>query len=447
MRTFRFSARFRLVFAMAILFTLVFSTQIAPVFAAAITVNSLLDGAPAVDGLCTLREAIQNANDNAATNADCAAGAGADVIGFSVSGTINLNAGQGQYIILDTTGSLTINGSGITILGTNTVGGPRIFHVGNATTNDQAARTLILNSIAIQRGGGTGTSLGQPSQFGGCILVAPNSTVTINGSTIGGATVALGCRATNGGGIYGDENATVTLDSGTILRRGQATTNGGGVYIITGTLNVIGASCIINSSGTFGGGVFLGDNAFLNLGDGTTTGYLISNTAAHGGGVYVDTNGGFTGNLGRIFNNVTSLGSTGSGYEAAGGAFSRSCVNCCIVNNTSDAGSGIYSVYQPAQGLDSSFNGNWWGSSWGPRGIDLPGTSSDASWGDSISGPGTSGNGIDITLTDANPAPGGQSMPQVASYLTSGPSDCSNDICTSPSSVDPSARSCVATKS
>ena len=56
-----------------------------------LTVNSLADTV-AIDGNCTLREAIQNANNDAATNADCAAGSGADTITFSVSGTITLGS-------------------------------------------------------------------------------------------------------------------------------------------------------------------------------------------------------------------------------------------------------------------------------------------------------------------------------------------------------------------
>lgn len=450
MRILRSLGRFRVVFALALLLALIFGVQVVPAFAATITVNSLADGTPAVDGACTLREAIQNTNDNADTNVDCpgTGGYGADTIGFSVSGTINLSATLGQYVVLDTTGSLTINGSGVTITGTNTSGGPRIFHVGNDAVNDTATRTLILNGLTITRGGGVGQSLGSPSAFGGCILVAPNSVLTINGGIVGGTTAATGCRSSSdGGGIYGDDFATITLDSGTIVRQGRAA-RGAGVFVITGDLYVIGGSCIINSqASTQGGGAFLGDNGHLHLGDGSTTGYLIGNSAPAGGGVFFDTNGLFTGNLGRIFNNVATSFDVGSGYHSNGGNGSRSCVNCCIVNNTSNAGGPIYSVYQPAQGNNSSFTSSWWGSSWGPRVYDLPGTSSDASWGDSVYTSDLSvGGGVTFTLTDADPAPGGQVNPQTASYLTSGTSDCSDDICTQPSSVDPSARSCSAAK-
>ncbi|MBK8987615.1 MAG: CSLREA domain-containing protein [Chloroflexi bacterium] len=64
-----------------------------PVHAANLTVNTLTDkpiNDPTIDdGLCSLREAVEAANNNApvSTN-DCPAGSGADTITFSVSGSI-----------------------------------------------------------------------------------------------------------------------------------------------------------------------------------------------------------------------------------------------------------------------------------------------------------------------------------------------------------------------
>ena len=94
---------------------------VTPAHAAGIVVNSLLD-IPAVDSNCTLREAIQNANDNAATNAECAAGSGADTITFSVSGTIPLSSTLPN--ITDVTG-LTVDGAGQTV----TISGGHIVQV------------------------------------------------------------------------------------------------------------------------------------------------------------------------------------------------------------------------------------------------------------------------------------------------------------------------------
>jgi len=95
---------------------------VTPAHAAGIVVNSLLD-IPAVDSNCTLREAIQNANDDALTNADClVAGSGADTITFSVSGTIPLSSALPN--ITDVAG-LAVDGAGQTV----TISGGHIVQV------------------------------------------------------------------------------------------------------------------------------------------------------------------------------------------------------------------------------------------------------------------------------------------------------------------------------
>jgi CSLREA domain-containing protein len=60
--------------------------------AATIVVNSLADNLTPGNSLCTLREALGNANSNSdTTGGDCAAGSGADIIDLSgLSGTITL---------------------------------------------------------------------------------------------------------------------------------------------------------------------------------------------------------------------------------------------------------------------------------------------------------------------------------------------------------------------
>ncbi len=93
-----------------------------------ITVNSLLDPGIAGDGLCSLREAISNANaESDTTRGDCAPGTGNDTIVFNLSGTIALASalpsiqhtleidGTGQTITIDGGGanSVLLNFSGV----------------------------------------------------------------------------------------------------------------------------------------------------------------------------------------------------------------------------------------------------------------------------------------------------------------------------------------------
>src|SRR5258706_8106416 len=85
------------------------------------------------DGVCSIREAMVNANDNAATWPDCAAGSGADVINLP-SGTITMSvAGRFEdHAVtgdLDVRDSLTVNGdpaAGTTI---NAAAVDRVFDV------------------------------------------------------------------------------------------------------------------------------------------------------------------------------------------------------------------------------------------------------------------------------------------------------------------------------
>ncbi|MBK8020322.1 MAG: CSLREA domain-containing protein [Chloroflexi bacterium] len=338
--------------------------QVTPAFAADITVNSAADGAPAVDGNCTLREAIQNANNDAATNVDCAAGTGADSIIFSVAGPITLTAGQ--LVILDANpDTLTIQGP-ITIQGSTS----RVFLIGSDSTNDAVARTLIVEDVTIQNGNGTGNSGGNPSENGGCVLVRPNSTFDMNTSTV------QNCYSTgNGGGIYADEDATVLVNEQSIIDGNTAESNGGGISISTGTVVVDGDSCIQNNTAFgVGGGIEAGDTVTITIGGGGVgnRGFLVNNTGANGGGIYMAVNSTFNGNHARFFGNTASVGSaffsqggSGSGGETAIG---RRCVNCCVVGN-----SGTQAVRQVTDGLDTVWINNWWGSNFGPYISTAPG--------------------------------------------------------------------------
>ncbi|MEO1082873.1 MAG: CSLREA domain-containing protein, partial [Acidobacteriota bacterium] len=58
-----------------------------PAFSATITVDSAADNETGGDGLCTLREALNNANaDGQTTGGDCTAGSGTDTIEFDIAG-------------------------------------------------------------------------------------------------------------------------------------------------------------------------------------------------------------------------------------------------------------------------------------------------------------------------------------------------------------------------
>src|SRR3954464_9706141 len=99
--------------------------------AAGIVVNTTADEFNTNPAACSLREAIQAANSNAAFGG-CSAGAGVDTITFSVNGTFNLSrAGidedDNATGDLDLLGNLTITGSGPTNTIINDTVTERIF--------------------------------------------------------------------------------------------------------------------------------------------------------------------------------------------------------------------------------------------------------------------------------------------------------------------------------
>src|SRR5262249_3317267 len=139
---------------------------------ATITVNSLEDSATAGDGKCTLREAITNANaDGETTGGDCAAGAGADTITFSVTGTINLTSELPTI-----TSDMTISGPGPGLLEVhrNTAAQYRIFTINSpSTVSITGLKITDGNSPPGDNGGGV---LNQGTlSLGNCVITGNTS--------------------------------------------------------------------------------------------------------------------------------------------------------------------------------------------------------------------------------------------------------------------------------
>ena len=240
-----------------LLITLIFSllTPSTTAHAASLTVNSLADTI-AVDGKCTLREAIQNANNNAATNADCAAGSGADTITFSVSGTITL--GSDLPTITDAAG-LTMDGTGQTV----TISGNNLVPV-TAVDEQRLANPESFDDCQWQARGIYGGAI---ENYG--TLIITNSTfsdnqrylvrrrrpstiaarLTITNSTFSGNTAASG-----GGGIY-SLAGIVTITNSTFSSNTAA--DGGGVHCYDCTLNVTNSTFSGNNAPNgSGGGIY-----------------------------------------------------------------------------------------------------------------------------------------------------------------------------------------------
>ncbi len=271
--------------ALALLLVITFSApRMMPAYAASLVVNGNADTV-ANDGVCTLREAILNANnDNQSGSTDCAAGSGADTITFAANYTITLGS---QLPTVTTTMTITGNGAANTIVqasaSPNTVA-YRVFAV-DTTGN------LVLNGLTVQNGCNSGCLSGGGVYNGGAMTIS-SVVFKANYATYGGGlhnsssnptltnVTFSGNWGSNGGGMN-NFNSSPTLTNVTFS--GNSASIGGGMRNEAGsspTLANVTFSC--NAVTDRGGGIF-NDGSHPTLGNVTFSG---NSAASNGGGVY-----------------------------------------------------------------------------------------------------------------------------------------------------------------
>ncbi len=282
---------------MRLFLTLLFLTIAASV-ANANTINVIsLDDTLLNNGACSIREAIINANNDAATWTDCTAGSGADVINLP-AGTITLSIHnqpndftEEQLSLtgdLDITTPITINGhaSGSIIDGGQV---DRIFDINPDTDNDPITPTpnitVAINKLTITNG--------RQNDIGG-VRILPNATVTIDSSTISNST----SWANDSGGLY--NGGTLTMTNSTVSGNFALLLAGG--ITNAGTMTMVGCT-VTNNSSSFSNLIA----GVINSGPSTLT---IGNTIIAGNG------GDFTPNLigtttSMGYNIIGSLGTSG----------------------------------------------------------------------------------------------------------------------------------------
>lgn len=217
--------------------------------AATFTVTTLGDSM-SVDGACTLREAIVAANTDAPSG-DCAAGAGSDTITFAVSGPILLTSTL--PIVTDPAG-LTIDGNGQDIILDGDIAS-RVLQSSAPLTLRNLTLTRATNS-AIYAGGGVLTVestsfLANSAPGGGAAIVASTATVHISQSTFIGNT-----SGSFGGAVYMWDSVGSTIRNSTFTD--NATTAGagrGGAFYAAGvsSVSVVNSTITENSSANGGG--------------------------------------------------------------------------------------------------------------------------------------------------------------------------------------------------
>jgi hypothetical protein len=288
--------------------------------AATITVNTSSTKV-AVDGKCSLNEAIRNANDDAATHPDCAAGNGADTIVLPKKSThVFTYSYWAQTALQPIDSPITIVGNGAKITRSKTA--PYFALMGVTRYG-----TLTLQNVTVSGGK-------SPGFFAG---IYNSGTMNVENSTISGNTlVAPGVGYGKVGGIlnYGELHVTNSIISGNIGFLG------GGVYNTDGATATILHSTITNNtagieSGAYGFRYGYGGGITNRYGNVVVESSVIArNIAGSGGGVANSSN--LTIRNSTIDKNTAVSTSRYDGYSGGGGLVNNG--GELVIENTTISG-------------------------------------------------------------------------------------------------------------
>jgi len=298
---------------------------------------------------------------------------------FLVQSTITATSETGDHGAISVKKKITVKGAGSTsVLDASSLS--RIFTV-------ESGGKLTLENLTLKNGKADGTQ--DADKCGGGILVKEgceaklkNCTVkaceaaekggaiysegelTLDNSTIGGASASDGNKAKSGGGIY-LAKGTLDILAGSTIQHNKATDTsgsglgGGGIYIQEGTLTLSGTvsdneALYIANALLSGGGVYVAYGEFI-----MKTGAKISgNKAKWGGGVYIHADryvgaGSFTMEGGEI--SGCMAGGSGFTDAAGGGVYIKAegaehgtftmrggSITGCSAEGTSPTGGGVY---------------------------------------------------------------------------------------------------------
>ncbi len=302
------------------------------------------------DGDCSLREAIESANDDNSANDDCEDGSGADVIRLDDE---NYEVDDGAF---EVTEELEIEGQGINETeidgngnantfvcdGTTTDATDRIFEV---TDDSLELVDLTLENAVLEVTTGVAN--------GGAILVTGTTDLTLDNVEV---TENVACTsddgfAAQGGGIaFLGEELTITestLSNNSALVDGTSTgtdTRGGGLFQDGDLINVIDSTFNDNLAGpstddSQGGGVWTNADG-EDIGNGFENSTISGNEAEDvGGGLYFDT----TDNNDLRLHHVTVTDNEGGGVASDGtGTGSLFLKNTIVADQ--DSGADCFSV-------------------------------------------------------------------------------------------------------
>ncbi|MBX2839726.1 MAG: CSLREA domain-containing protein [Gammaproteobacteria bacterium] len=298
---------------------------------ATITVNNAGDTS-AIDGFCTLREAIQSANSNNAAGSGCVDGEGSGVMDTIIFAAAQFPSNVDTEIALTGTVLPTIEDD-LTIDGSDTGG----VTIDASAISDRVLSTVgsivTLDNLTLS-GGSSGMA-----QNGGGIAITGGE-VTIRNSTIRNNSAGSPGYYGYGGGLHARDEAIVTIENSQILDN-HSTGSGGGLALnygsVAGLQLILRDSTVAGNSATDqGGGLYVSESASADVIRST----ISNNRAQSGAGILVS--------LGEVsLANSTLSGNyaldSGGAITAFGDQTSLLLDSCTISNNTaSDQAGGIF---------------------------------------------------------------------------------------------------------
>jgi predicted outer membrane repeat protein len=328
------------------------------------------DSSPYVNanGRCSLVEAIDNANADAVTHADCPAGAGADTI--YLSRTIRINGSTlfppdglsavGDSGLPEITSDITITGGGIRRTGGTDF---RFFAVANTGS-------LTLDDMTIENGRVVGDCdfSGTPAEGCGGAIVSTGGNITLINATLTNnqAIESTPSDVAAGGAImlYGGSTLTITESMFT----NNTAEYGGAVFVTFGTVDITDSTFTANSSIVSGGAIYqsgstdttilgssFSDNQVTTGGFSFSGGGAIDNAGSNTQLTVVNTtfdnnsapNGGAINNFNASDANIINATFTGNSATNGGAILNRgsgatiNVYSSTITDNTASNGAGI----------------------------------------------------------------------------------------------------------
>ena len=288
----------RIIFLLALTAGLASALAVRAADAATLQVAASAPDVLASDGTCSLREAIINANHDAATWPDCPAGSGADTIVLpagtyvlAIPGTDEDAAATGDLDVLD---DLTLVGAGPALTTIDAAGLDRVFQVlGYGIPGDE---DVSIDGLTIT--GGVTTGPGGGIRVDSASLSLRNTTVSGNSAGLGGglsiisgslqakSVIISENNAGQGGGAFFFMDLSASMESiieSSAIVGNQAAGQGGGLHLFGGSAGIVTLvdTSVFENVAAEGGGIFAAGATTVDA----QTSAVFANTAARGAGV------------------------------------------------------------------------------------------------------------------------------------------------------------------